>query len=205
MNKKDKEVFEENIDEEILDADFEKVEEDSEEINSENSEDNSEAEDISEKDIIDEETNKETEEKSNETEEMKNQLIRLQADFSNYKKRVEKDREGYIDLGVKKLALDILPVIDNLERALQSIEEHAKDDEIFKGINLIDDQLLEVLSRHNINEIKAEGEKFDPNLHHAVAVVESDDLESDTVVDVLQKGYQIKENVIRPAMVRVSK
>lgn len=144
-------------------------------------------------------------EEANENIELKNQLLRLQADFSNYKKRVEKEREGYVELGVKKLAIDLLPVLDNLERALNAIAEHAGDSEIFKGINMIDDQIIEVLSKNHINEIKAEGERFDPSLHHAVAVVETDEMEEDTVVDVLQKGYKINDNVIRPSMVRVSK
>lgn len=193
MKENDNKEFENEIDEEILDADYEQVEESDEEKEKKSNKDTNVDEVIEDSDDL------------VESEELKNQLIRLQADFSNYKKRMEKEREGYIDLGVKKLALDILPVIDNLERALKSIEEYANDDEIFKGINLIDDQLLEVLSKNNITEIKANGEKFDPNLHHAVAMVDSEDLESDMIVDVLQKGYQINESVLRPSMVRVSK
>lgn len=193
MKENDNKEFENEIDEEILDADYEQVEESDEENEKKSNKDTNVDEVIEDSDDL------------VESEELKNQLIRLQADFSNYKKRMEKEREGYIDLGVKKLALDILPVIDNLERALKSIEEYANDDEIFKGINLIDDQLLEVLAKNNITEIKANGEKFDPNLHHAVAMVDSEDLESDMIVDVLQKGYQIKESVLRPSMVRVSK
>lgn len=193
MKENDNKEFENEIDEEILDADYEQVEESDEENEKKSNKDTNVDEVIEDSDDL------------VESEELKNQLIRLQADFSNYKKRMEKEREGYIDLGVKKLALDILPVIDNLERALKSIEEYANDDEIFKGINLIDDQLLEVLAKNNITEIKANGEKFDPNLHHAVAMVDSEDLESDMIVDVLQKGYQINESVLRPSMVRVSK
>lgn len=193
MKENDNKEFENEIDEEILDADYEQVEESDEEKEKKSNKDTNVDEVIQDSDDL------------VESEELRNQLIRLQADFSNYKKRMEKEREGYIDLGVKKLALDILPVIDNLERALKSIEEYANDDGIFKGINLIDDQLLEVLAKNNITEIKANGEKFDPNLHHAVAMVDSEDLESDMIVDVLQKGYQIKESVLRPSMVRVSK
>lgn len=193
MKENDNKEFENEIDEEILDADYEQVEESDEEKEKKSNKDTNVDEVIQDSDDL------------VESEELRNQLIRLQADFSNYKKRMEKEREGYIDLGVKKLALDILPVIDNLERALKSIEEYANDDEIFKGINLIDDQLLEVLAKNNITEIKANGEKFDPNLHHAVAMVDSEDLESDMIVDVLQKGYQINESVLRPSMVRVSK
>lgn len=168
---------------------------------------------VSEEEVVEEEEKKEdqlieeeiSDNVSVDVDELKNQLVRLQADFSNYKKRIEKEREGYIELGVKKLAIDLLPVLDNLERALKSIEDHAGDSEIFKGINMIDDQIIEVLKKNNIVEIKAEGEKFDPNLHHAVAVVETEDMDEDMVVDVFQKGYQINDSVIRPSMVRVSK
>lgn len=178
-------------------------------------EDLSQEEDIEnkEKETLDKETEDQliedeesiSENVSVDVEELKNQLVRLQADFSNYRKRIEKEKEGYIELGVKKLAIDLLPVLDNLERALKAIEDHCGDSEIFKGINMIDDQIVDVLKKNNIVEIKAEGEKFDPNLHHAVAVVETDDLDEDMVVDVFQKGYQIKDSVIRPSMVRVSK
>ena len=78
------------------------------------------------------------EDNDSEVEELKNQLVRLSADFANYKKRIEKEKKEYIELGVRKLALDMLPVLDNLELALNSIEEFAKDDEIFKGITIID-------------------------------------------------------------------
>lgn len=194
MKEKDKEELEEMdediIDEEILDADYEKID------------DPKENDTYSE---VEEKTDNNSENDNEEINELTNQLLRLQADFSNYKKRMDKEKEGFIDLGIKKLVLDILPVIDNLERALSSIEEHAKDDEIFKGLGLIDDQFLKVLEKHKITEIKAKGEKFDPNLHHAVAIVESEDVDSDIIVDVLQKGYQMEDYIIRPSMVRVSK
>lgn len=188
MEDKDKKKFEDDLDE-ILDAEYEEVGEDEEVSAKENEK-------------------KDTAEESKETddyEELKNQLLRLQADFTNYKRRTEKDRAGYLELGVSKLANDLFPVIDNLERALLNIEEYYGDDEVFKGITLIDDQLMEVLEKHDIEEIKAAGEKFDPNFHHAVAVVETDEVEPDVVVDVLQKGYKINDTVLRPSMVRVSK
>ena len=116
MKENDNKEFENEIDEEILDADYEQVEESDEEKEKKSNKDTNVDEVIEDSDDL------------VESEELRNQLIRLQADFSNYKKRMEKEREGYIDLGVKKLALDILPVIDNLERALKSIEEYANDD-----------------------------------------------------------------------------
>ncbi len=178
--------------EEIEDADYVVLEKDSNDLE----------EDVKESDGLEEDVN---ESKDLEVEELKNQLVRLSADFANYKKRTEKEKKEYIELGVRKLALDLLPVLDNLERALNSIEEFAKDDEIFKGITIIDDQILEVLKKNGIEVIEAKGKKFDPNLHHAVALVETEEGESDEVVDVLQKGFKINDIVIRPSMVTVSK
>lgn len=158
------------------------------------------------KDLEENENDVITEDSSDsENEELRNQLVRLSADFANYKKRIEKEKKEYIELGVRKLAFDLLPVMDNLERALKSIEEFAKDDEIFKGINIIDDQILEVFKKNGIETIDAMGEKFDPNLHHAVAVIETEDGEGDEVVEVLQKGFKINDTVLRPSMVAVSK
>lgn len=177
--------------EEIEDAEYEVLEKESE----------TQKEDLEEKnvDYVEEETTE------NESEELRNQLVRLSADFANYKKRIEKEKKEYLELGVRKLALDLLPVMDNLERALKSIEEFAKDDEIFKGITIIDDQILEVFKKNGIEVIETEGMKFDPNLHHAVAVVEVENGEPDEIVEVLQKGFKINETVIRPSMVTVSK
>lgn len=159
-----------------------------------------------EAEIVDEVHDEETNDDSNdEIENLKTQLIRLQADFSNYKKRVEKEKESWIELGVRKLATDILPVLDNLERALNSIEEHGSTEETWKGISLIDDQMLAVLEKNKITMIEAEGEKFDHNFHHAVATEEVEGVDPDTVIDVLQNGFKINDTVIRPSMVRVSK
>lgn len=135
---------------------------------------------------------------------LKNQMVRLQADFSNYKKRVEREKEGYVELGIKKLAAEILPVLDNLERAIKSIEDQGLADETLNGISMIDDQLIEVLRKNHVEEIKAEGEKFDHNFHHAVATVKVEGMEEGYVVDVLQRGYKMNDYIIRPSMVRVS-
>lgn len=135
---------------------------------------------------------------------LKNQLIRLQADFSNYKKRIEKEKESYLELGIRKLATEILPVLDNLERAADSVKTQGSTDETLNGISMIDDQLIEVLKKNNIEEIEAQGQKFDHNFHHAVATVKVEGMEEGYVVDVLQKGYKMNDYIIRPSMVRVS-
>jgi molecular chaperone GrpE len=130
------------------------------------------------------------------------QYMRLAADFQNYKKRTEKERFERYSEGKKDLAADILPVLDNFERAVS--DEMKQDAAVAEGLEMILRQLSEALAKNGVTEIEALGATFDPNLHHAVMMEASDAFESGTVCEVLQKGYAIGEKVIRPAMVKVS-
>ncbi|EFM26310.1 co-chaperone GrpE [Peptoniphilus duerdenii ATCC BAA-1640] len=144
----------------------------------------------------------EPEDQDDELENMKDQFIRLQADFQNYKRRAEKDRINYMNMGLEKLAQDILPVVDNFERAIDSAENH---DSFYDGIVLIERSLVEVLNKFEIKEIDCLNKPFDPNFEHAVLLSEEEGVESGLVTEVLQKGYTIDGKVLRPAMVKVSK
>ncbi len=144
----------------------------------------------------------EPEDQDDELEKMKDQFIRLQADFQNYKRRAEKDRINYMNMGLEKLAQDILPVVDNFERAIDSAESH---DSFYDGIVLIERSLVEVLNKFEIKEIDCLNKPFDPNFEHAVLLSEEEGVESGLVTEVLQKGYTIDGKVLRPAMVKVSK
>nr|WP_300002168.1 nucleotide exchange factor GrpE [Tissierella sp.] len=137
-----------------------------------------------------------------ENEELNTRFQRLQADFINYKKRVEKEKEGLISYGMESLAFDLLPILDNFERALET--EQDKEDPFFKGIQMIQDGLLGVLEKNNIKEMDSLNKPFNPEIHHAVGMEDSEEHEKDIVIRVLQKGYTMKEKVIRPAMVMVS-
>ena len=128
-------------------------------------------------------------------------FMRLQADFANYKRRTEAQKTEYVELGVKKIVNDLLPVLDNFERALDSIGEK---DSTYDGILMIKDQLTDVLKKEGIVEMKALGEEFDPTYHHAVLTEDSDEYDSGYVIEVLQKGYLINDKTLRPAMVKVS-
>ena len=131
----------------------------------------------------------------------KDQLIRLTADFTNYKRRVEKEKREFLNLGLKKIAIDLLDIIDNFERAL----EHGEEDSALKeGVEMIYQQFLDVLNKNNIRPMEALNEKFDPNKHHAVLVEEKEGVKEGIVIDVIQKGYLINDEVLRPAMVKVS-
>jgi len=152
--------------------------------------------------IENEEEINEIEKLQQEIEDMKALAQRTQADFMNYKKRVEKEKNEIAIFANEKIVTEMLTVIDNFERALQSEKENA-DTSFYKGVELILKQLMDTLCKFGLEEIDALNQDFNPNFHHAVMQEESD--EPDKVIDVLQKGYMLKERVLRPSMVKVSK
>lgn len=171
-----------------------------ENINSEELKDEQAEECSDEKEKTEESVEKEILETDEKVGELQESFIRLQADFANYKRRTEQEKKDYLDLGVTKVINDLLPIIDNFERAL----EVSDDSKFAEGVEMIYTQLLELLERNGVTEIVALNEKFDPNFHHAVFAEEVDGLESDVVTEVLQKGYKLGDKVLRPAMVKVS-
>lgn len=154
-------------------------------------------------DIVEEESDS-NEDLKTQLEESNNRFLRLQADFSNFKRRNEKERTGLVSLGKEAIVTDILPVIDNFERAMM-LEDGSEKDSFYEGIELIQKQLIEVLEKHGVKEINCLHEQFDPNYHYAVQMQESDKYQPDVVINVMQKGYLLNDKVIRPAMVIVSK
>ncbi len=136
-----------------------------------------------------------------ENENINDKLQRLQADFMNYRKRTNKEKREMALYGKIKLAEEILPVLDNFSRALEA----AKEESDFKsGIELIYRQLLDNFKKEGIEEIDAVGKEFDPQFHEAIMQVETEEVESGKVIEVIQKGFIINERVIRPAMVKVA-
>lgn len=132
-----------------------------------------------------------------------NTLLRRQADFENYRKRVEKERQADRHRGVEHLIEKILPVLDALEKAL-STDGAGENAEFRKGFELIHRQLLDILSKQGLKRIEAAGKAFDPHFHHAIQQVETSDAPDGHVLDELQPGYLFHERVLRPAMVRVA-
>ncbi|MBP2024781.1 nucleotide exchange factor GrpE [Peptoniphilus stercorisuis] len=163
-------------------------------------EDEEVTENLDEEAQIVEEVTEEIEEENEKYELLQESFLRLQADFTNYKRRTEQEKQDYLNLGATKIINDLLPIVDNFERALENKEEG----KFYEGVEMIYAQIEGLLERNGVEEIKALNEKFDPNFHHAVLVEEAKDVESDTVIDVLQKGYKLGEKVLRPAMVKVS-
>ncbi|MCW5960029.1 MAG: nucleotide exchange factor GrpE [Pyrinomonadaceae bacterium] len=135
---------------------------------------------------------------------------RRQLDFDNFKKRTERDRDEIFSSQLGNLTSEILPVIDNLERALNSVttsnvEKSPDFKQFFDGIVLVDRQLNEIISEMGVKPIKAVGEVFDPHFHEAVATEETTDHESNIIIDEFLRGFQIGEKVLRPSMVKVAK
>ncbi|WP_085991861.1 nucleotide exchange factor GrpE [Oceanobacillus senegalensis] len=131
-------------------------------------------------------------------------LLRLQAEFDNYKKRTLKEREADRKYKSQDLANELLPALDNFERALQ-VEVTDETKNLIEGITMVYKQLVEALKSQGVEPIESEGKEFDPNVHHAVMQVEDETFESNVIVEELQKGYILKDRVIRPAMVKVNK
>lgn len=151
---------------------------------------------------------KELEEKYEALEAEKKQLtdrmLRIQADYENYKRRTEKERIAERKYKAQDLATELLPVIDNFERALQT--EVTEENKSFRdGMVMIYEQLQNALKSQGIETIETVNKPFDPNIHHAVMQVEDENFESNVIVEELQKGYILKDKVIRPAMVKVNK
>ena len=136
-------------------------------------------------------------------------VLRRQADFENYRKRVERERTETYNRVVADAARKLLPVMDNLTRALdaeRSVQsgESAEFRHFLHGVQLISKQLSEVLESFGVQPIKAVGERFDPHIHEAVVTEPSDEHEPDTVVEELARGYRIGDRLLRPAMVKVA-
>ncbi|HAM81329.1 nucleotide exchange factor GrpE [Ornithinibacillus bavariensis] len=139
-----------------------------------------------------------------EKEELYQRFLRTQAEFDNFKKRSQKEKEADRKYKAQDLVTELLPAIDNFERALQ-VEVTDENKNLLDGISMVYRQLVDALKSQGVEIIEAVGKEFDPNIHQAVMQVEDDNFESNIVVEDLQKGYLIKDRVIRPAMVKVNK
>ncbi len=136
--------------------------------------------------------------------EMKDKYLRLYAEFENYKKRMQRDKEELVKYCNESILYEILPVIDNLEMALS----HATDDVsggLVKGVEITLREFQRVMEKFGLVPISAKGEPFDPSVHHAMSQVVRSDVEDKTVVEEYRKGYMFGEKVLRPSLVAVSK
>jgi molecular chaperone GrpE len=137
-------------------------------------------------------------------EENQNRLLRSQADFDNFRRRSRQEREDLIKYASSKLIESLLPAFDNLERALQSSRQNPDFESLVKGLEMVFRQMEQTLSQEGLETIEAVGQPFDPELHQAVMQEEVEGAESGIVVEELQKGFKLKDKVLRPSMVKVS-
>ena len=169
---------------------------------------NSENEEVSENEVSEDVKSEKSDEKFNELQQkydtLNQQYLRLAADFENYRKRQEHEREDLLKFGTENALKKMLEVLDNFERgkkALEKVEDYAKVKESF---DLVHKQTIEALKKLGLEEIEAQGKEFDPNFHEAVMQTPSAEHPEHTVINELQKGYKLGDKVLRPALVNVA-
>jgi molecular chaperone GrpE len=128
--------------------------------------------------------------------------IRQLAEFENFRKRSNSEKTAMYSNGVRDTVEKLLPVIDNFERAVEAADD--KEDPMYKGVEMILKQFMEILENLGVKEIPSKGEPFDPNVHSAVMHVDDESCDENVVVEVFQKGYTLGDKVIRPSMVKVA-
>jgi len=128
---------------------------------------------------------------------------RIQAEFENYRKRSAREQQEYREYAVADAIKSLLPILDSLDRALKTNAASLED--FRSGIELIDKQFHDTLAKLGVEPLEAQGQLFDPNLHQAIQMVDTDEVEDNHVIDELQRGYKLKDRLLRPAMVRVAR
>lgn len=147
--------------------------------------------------------NHELEQLQKAVEELKEKFLRAAAELDNVRKRAERDKEEFYQYALSDLLRDILPIIDNFERALKSAEASTDGQTFREGVELIYRMLLNLIRKYGVKPIELKDNRFDPNLHHALASEESDEVSEPLIKEELQKGYLIHNRLLRPTMVKV--
>jgi molecular chaperone GrpE len=139
-----------------------------------------------------------------ERDEFKDKYLRNLAEVDNFRKRMNKEKEDYHKFALGEFVLALLPIIDNLERALNHKDKKESEQSIISGVEITFKQMIELLKKHNIVEIDALGKPFDPNIHQALSKVEKKNIEEAVVVEVYQKGYTLHGKLLRPSLTKVA-
>jgi molecular chaperone GrpE len=135
----------------------------------------------------------------------KEKVLRLSAEFENFKKRKQREIDEFKKFANETVFRQLLSVVDNLERAIDSATEAAEEVSLLEGVKLTHKELLKLFESFNVTLVEAENQSFDPNFHQAVTHAQNNDVPDNTVTNVLQKGYMLHDRLLRPAMVVVSK
>ncbi|MBA1354203.1 MULTISPECIES: nucleotide exchange factor GrpE [Staphylococcus] len=207
MTEKNESVFDENektedINQETPNNQTTSVE-DTDEIANE-SQDNLQKENSEDIDADIDPKDEEIQQLKNNVQEEEEKYLRLYAEFENYKRRIQKENQTMKAYKAQNVLNDILPTIDNIERALQIEGEDEQFKSLQKGVEMVYESLLNALKNNGLEKIEAEGQQFDPNVHQAVVQDDNPDYESGQVTQELQTGYKLKERVLRPSMVKVN-
>jgi molecular chaperone GrpE len=133
------------------------------------------------------------------------QMLRVAAEFENYKKRVRREQTELMKYAGENIIKDLIPILDNFERAINSAKSNSSFDSFYQGVDLIYKQMLDLLKQRGVSQIEAVGKNFDPNLHEAIVHVPSSEYPENTVIEEFQKGFMLNDRVVRPAIVSVSK
>jgi molecular chaperone GrpE len=141
---------------------------------------------------------------TNKLEEADNRYLRLQADFDNFRRRTRLDIEASEKYRAQKLAIELLPALDNFERALNIEADNEQSKSLLQGMEMVYRGLVEALKKEGVEAIEAVGKEFDPNFHQAVMTGEDEKFGSNIVIEEFQKGYMLKDRVLRPSMVKVN-
>ncbi|MGN0347571.1 MAG: nucleotide exchange factor GrpE [Lachnospiraceae bacterium] len=147
---------------------------------------------------------KETAKLKEQIDELNDRVVRQMAEFDNYRKRTDKEKQQMFETGAKSVIEKILPVVDNFERGLATIPEEEKGSAFAEGMSMIYKQLMSELEKMEVKAIEAVGKEFDPNLHNAVMHIDDEAYGENEIVDELQKGYMYRDTVVRHSMVRVA-
>lgn len=139
-----------------------------------------------------------------EVKEVEDKLLRLRADFDNFRKRTQREKEQWSALALENLVTDLLMVLDHFELGLKNADEHEAKPAVAEGFRLVYDQMNQALKKHKVDEIEAEGKAFDPEVHEAISTLPSEDIEHGHVAFVARRGFILGTKVIRPAQVVVS-
>jgi len=195
MAEQEKEILEEEMEQDLSDAE-ELKEEETEDEEPVSKEDKKAAKKQAK-------LNKKEDSYKEKIDQLEDRVKRQMAEFDNFRKRTDKEKNAMFETGAKSVIEKILPVVDNFERGLASIPEEEKGTPFAEGMEMIYKQLIGELEKMDVRPIPAVGEEFDPNLHNAVMQVESDEYESGVIAQELQKGYTYRDSVVRHSMVGV--
>ncbi|PTF40900.1 nucleotide exchange factor GrpE [Staphylococcus cohnii] len=207
MTEKNESVFDENEKTEDINQESQNNQttsvEDADEMNNE-SQDNLQEENSEDTEADIDPKDEEIQQLKNNVQEEEEKYLRLYAEFENYKRRIQKENQTMKAYKAQDVLNDILPTIDNIERALQIEGEDEQFKSLQKGVEMVYESLLNALKNNGLEKIEAEGQQFDPNIHQAVVQDDNPDYESGQVTQELQTGYKLKERVLRPSMVKVN-